>query len=431
MNFKYCSYSSVCPLGDREEKPGNAAILEPPHFFSVNGIRIVSYSPLFRTAALLLVLFIIGCSTDTIQNLKVHATLVSNHDLPSFTDDLGLEGLSRAVRRQLAVLRKEDDREALRIGEMSYRTRQLLASMERFNQLVTEADACLKKGDPAQPCSDHFSQQIRDEFLVYRLYPSLLTAYYTPTIEVSTQQTEKYRYPIYRTPDKAWERRLSRDDIDFSGKLEGKGYELFYAADLFDLYNVMIEGGARVIVNDDGYRYAKYLHYNTSNEQEFTNIDDYMLSQGMLKPGKTSRWYQRSYLLAHPDRVREIFSSCPGYVFFRASDVPPITSSGAPLTENRSLATDPAYYPVKGLITYVVAPLPVPPAGAIPAESNPPITEYHTMQRFFIDQDIGHHILGPARADLFFGEDAYAEFLASNFMTKGTIYLLILKERPA
>jgi membrane-bound lytic murein transglycosylase A len=370
---------------------------------------------------------IIGCSTDSVQPRQVTATLVPSHELPDFSDDLGLEGLSTAIQRQLIVLRKERDREALRIGQHSYRTERLLVSLERFNRLLSEAGTCLKLGESSAHCYETFNQRVRAQFLVYRVSPSLLTAYYTPTIEVSTEPTERFRYPIYRAPDAEWERRLTREDIDFSGKLDGKGYELYYAADRFDLYVMHVEGGARIVVNDGEQRYVKYLHYNADNGEEFTHIDDYMLNHGLITPGKQSRFDQRIALEEHPDKARKVYASCPGYVFFRVSSKPIITHTGISLTDNRSSATDPAYYPVKGIISYVVAPLPVPPPEGTPAESNPKGIEQRTMQRFFIDQDVGHHILGPARADLFFGESPYAEFLSNNFMTRGTIYLLISK----
>lgn len=381
---------------------------------------------LLSQAVLLLLIFIVGCSTHP-QSLPVIATLVPADEMPSFTDDLGLAGLSVAVQRQLAVLRVEADRQGLQIGEERYHTKQLLESLERFNRLLAEANACLKTGEVPARCNDALGKQIRDQFLVYRVGSSLLTGYYTPTIEVSTKRSEKYRYPIYRTPATESERGLSREAIDFEHKLAGKGYEIYYAADRYDLYVLHIEGGAKVTVHHNGSSYTRYLLYDGDNGREFRHLDEYMVNKGMLRPSQRSRWAQRNYLSANPDKVRRIFSSCPGYVFFKVSDSPPIASTGATLTANRSLASDPAYYPVKGAIAYVVAPIPEPPAHGTPPESNPKGMKYRTMGRFFIDQDIGHFITGPARADLFFGEGPYAEFLANNFMTRGPIYLLLSK----
>lgn len=386
----------------------------------------MSRTPLLR-AVMLLAIFVVGCSADTIHSLPVTATLVPAQELPTFTDDLGLEGLSVAVQRQLAILRGEGDREGLQIGQERYRTERLLVSLERFSRLLSDAQTCLKAGDEPSRCYDALGKRIRAQFLVYRLDSSLLTGYYTPTIEVSTQRTEKYRYPIYRPPVTDRERRLSREAIDFDHKLDGKGYEIFYAADRFDLYVLHIEGGAKVVVHDHGRRYTRYLLYSADNGQEFGHLDDYMVQHDMLRPTQRSRWDQRSYLKKHPDKVRRIFASCPGYVFFKVSDSPPTASTGALLTANRSLASDPAYYPVKGAIAYVVATIPEPPPKGTPPESNPKEIRYRTMKRFFIDQDIGHFITGPARADLFFGEGPYAEFLSNNFMTRGSIYLLVLK----
>ncbi len=386
----------------------------------------MSCTSLLRVAFLLMV-FLAGCTTNSAHSLPLPATLVPAEELPSFTDDLELEGLSLAVQRQLAVLRREGDREGLRIGQVSYRTRELRESLERFNLLLSETKSCLKTENLPTHCYDALSKRISEQFLVYLVDASLLTGYYTPTIEVSTKRTKKYRYPIYRTPDSARERRFSRDDIDFEHKLDGKGYEIYYAADRFDLYVIHIEGGARVVVHDNGRRYSKYLHYNADNGQEFTNLGEYMVSQGMLRSNQRSRWDQRAYLERHPEKVRQILTSCPGYVYFKVNDRPAIASTGASLTANRSIASDPSYYAVKGVIAYVLAPIPLLPADKIPPESNPKELDFNIMGRFFIDQDIGHFITGPARADLFFGEGPYAEFLSNNFMTRGSIYLLISK----
>lgn len=383
--------------------------------------------PLLVKIVPLIVMFILGCSMESLRSQPVPATLVSADELPPLKDDLALEGLSYAVERQLVVLRHEGDREALRIGKTRFHTKHIRQSLERLSRLLAERELCLKNGQPADDCDERFNQQVRNQFLVYRLQPALLTAYYTPTIEVSAQRSEQFRYPIYRTPATQWERRLSREEIDFSGKLEGKGYELYYAADRFDLYITHVEGAARLIVNDNGQRYIKYLHYHTDNGQEFTHLHDYMLSHGLLSSSRQSRWDQRAALEAHPDKVRRVYANSPGYVFFKVSDRPSITHTGAILTANRSIATDPAYYPVKGLITFVVAPLPLPPAAGVPSESNPKGIKYQTMQRYFIDQDIGNHVEGAARADLFFGDDSYAEFLSNNFMINGTLYLLLSK----
>lgn len=375
---------------------------------------------------LVMVVFFVGCTTDSAQSLPLTATLVPPHELPNFNDDLNLEGLTLAVQRQLAVLRRESDRVALRIGETNFHTGQLRKSLENFNGLLSETTSCLKTRS-REHCYDTLGRRISEQFLVYLVTPSLLTGYYTPTIDVSTRRSEKYRYPIYRKPNKAEERNLSREAIDFDNRLDGKGYELFYAADRFDLYVLHIEGGAEVVVHDNGKRYTKYLHYAGDNGQEFQHLDEYMVRHGMLRDTQRSRWDQRNYLGMHPQESRRIFSSCPGYVFFKASDSPPIASTGATLTANRSLASDPDYYPVKGILTYVVAAIPEVPRDGAPPESNPKGLAYRTMGRFFIDQDVGHFITGPARADLFFGEGQYAEFLANNFMTRGHIYLLVSK----
>jgi hypothetical protein len=358
---------------------------------------------LLPRVVLLLALFIAGCTTDLPHSLPINATLVPPQEVPQFIDDLKLEGLSSSVQNQLAILRRETNPDGLLIGGVHYDTKHLLISLEKFNQLLSKAHICLNSSEDSNLCYSELRESINNQFLVYRLDSALLTGYYTPTIEVSTHRT------------------------DFEHKLDGKGYDIYYAANLFDIYIIQIEGGAKIIVHDKGQSYAKYLHYSDDNGHKFSQLDDYMVDHGMLKPNQRSRWAQRTYINSHSYQARAIFSSCPGYVFFKVSEKPAVTSTGIPLTADRSLASDPAYYPVKGAITFVVAKLPQPPVNITSPESNPAELEYLTMHRFFIDQDIGHFITGPARADLFFGEGFYAEFLSNNFMTHGQIYLLVSK----
>jgi membrane-bound lytic murein transglycosylase A len=257
----------------------------------------------------------------------------------------------------------------------------------------------------------------------------LLTAYYTPTIQVSERRNGAYQFPIFGLPPDGL-RRITRNDIDFKNALAGRGLELYYARDRFDAYLLHVEGGGRVLVQDSsGTKPGKsrYLSYAGNNGLSLRLLEEYMVRHGMLHATDVSRHAQRQYLNAHPQFAEQILSSSPGYVYFRQSQESPEGNAGVPLTPGRSLALDPVHYPATGLVAFVVAPQPIPPGHGVPPESNPRNLRFRTLSRFFVAQDEGPYIRGAARFDLYFGEDDNALFLANNFRTAGKVFFLMLR----
>lgn len=363
-----------------------------------------------------------------------HLTLLAPHAVPYLKDDLEFAGLLQALDRQLSAFQTGGAQDEVRLGGQVYTDDDVVTSAARFKSILEELKSCQDRAPDLRgkrQCLDAFNATVRRDFQVYRIkgergQGALLTAYYTPTLEVSEVKDGAYRFPIYRLPTPPHQR-YTRWEIDFQGVLDGQGYELFYAKDRFDVYVIHVEGGARVKVHKaDGSIYHTYLSYAGDNGRAFQPIEHYLLQEGMLSMGQTSRYEQRRYLTAHPERQEAVYSSCPSYVYFQRTRTPPLGSEGAPLTPNRSIATDPRFYPVKGLIGYVLADLPQKPAHG-PLDANPLQVKYTPMSRFFVDQDVGSAVQGRARADLYFGEDDDALFLANNFKTYGELYFFILK----
>jgi membrane-bound lytic murein transglycosylase A len=348
---------------------------------------------------------------------------------PHFDDDQALRGLSTALERQLDA---SDTRHIVRLADKTYTAAHVRRSARRMLVLVRAATACMDGAAAAsrRACIQEFDRAVRAEFDVYTTRDRAhLTAYYTPTIDVVREPSGEYRYPIYALPGSDELRRADRHAIDFRHVLAGHGLELFYARDRFEVYLLHVEGGgkARAHGPDGGVDSTSYLSYAGDNGRDFRLLEEIMVERGMLAPRSVSRQAQRRYLLAHPQTQENIYAACPGYVYFRATQTPPVGSAGVPLTPGRTLASDPDYYALKGLIAYVVTRVPVPPVRGTPLDANPCCPRYRDVQRFFIDQDKGPEIKGAARFDLFFGEDDEAMFLANNFHTDGRVYFLVLK----
>lgn len=395
-------------------------------------LRLLATRTLLAGGAALLVVF--GLFWGYVANLAAQnvggpVVRVAEANWPAFDDDVALRGLAEALERQLQTRISG----AVVLGETRYSANQLERSVERFLELARATAACLdrnRRPSARSACMRTFNRALRAEFVLYSTRQrARLTAYYTPTIDATIRREGEYRFPIYGLPQSPQLQHASRRDIDFGNVLAGHGLELFYARDLFDIYLMNIEGGGRIRVRDGsgGQAHYRYLSYAGDNGLRFHLLEEYMVRHGMLRDGDVSRFAQRRYLRAHPEQAEEVYSSCPGYVFFRETPEAPLASAGVPLTPGRSLALDPDYYPATGLIAYVTARVPQRPKPGTPLDSNPPGLRYREMRQFYVGQDTGPYIEGAARFDLYFGEDDDALFLANNLRADGTVYFLVLR----
>jgi len=364
-----------------------------------------------------------GINTDTI--------LVSKAHWPHLLDDLALQRLPETIEQQLRASKTTGN---MILGQTHYSAAHLQRSAIRLLELARTAQRCVQDSKHTRErdsCQPDFAKAIQHEFLIYtNREPALLTAYYTPTIDVATTQNAEYRYPIYGLPQSLKLRQTSRRDIDFHQALAGHDLELYYARDRFDIFLLHVEGGGKLRIHTPHASTSptyQYLSYAGDNGKPFHLLEEYMLQHKMLQPNNLSRFAQRHYLLHHPQQAEAVYASCPNYVFFTPTATTPAGNSGIPLTPDRSLAVDPHFYPVAGLIAYISARIPLLPDADIALDSNPHRQRYRTLQRFFISQDEGPYIKGSARFDLYFGEDNHAFFLANNLHTHGTVYFLVLK----
>lgn len=353
---------------------------------------------------------------------------VSVDQWPQFDDDLDFAWMNTAIDRQLKRFVKKDLSGNIRLGNVSYPLSHMRRSLELFQALIRDYQICARQSSRPS-CMQKFNDQMKLQFDLFsphleksefpngdEVKTAFFTAYYTPSIEVETVSSPRFPYAIYAQPEEPQLSALTRDEIDFQGKLKKSRYVLFYASNLFDLYLMHIQGGGRVKVMDKKGQPQYYLSYAGTNGKLFRFISLYMKEKGMISDLSVES--QRVFLKQNPDKQREVYQSCPSYVFFKISAQPPDGSDSTPLTDNRSLATDKKYYPAKGLLSFVRAQRPI--------DHQWPVI-YSNFSRFFIDQDTGGAIRGKARADLYFGEGSYAEMVAYNLNHYGEIYFLIAK----
>ncbi|MFQ5684842.1 MAG: murein transglycosylase A, partial [Candidatus Binatia bacterium] len=354
-----------------------------------------------------------------------------------FQDDLDQVTLRRAIQHSLEFLSKLSP--GTLVGEQPRKitAEEIRTSLLSFLDLLDLWD---------QP--ELFAKEIRSRFDLLQLDrntlegKALFTGYYQPIIDGSLTKTPLYRFPLYRKPDDLIEvdlgsfrtrfrgeklvgRRdghrlvpyLSRREIDALGRLKGKGYEIAWVKDAIDLFFLQIQGSG-ILHLEDG-RLIN-LNYAASNGRPYRSIGRILVDSGKISEEGLSMQRLRRYLLEHPGERDKILHQNESYVFFRIVDRGPLGSLEVPLTPGRSIATDAHFYP-RGALCFIMARKPI-----LDAIGN--VVRWEPFSRFVLNQDTGSAILGPGRADLYFGSGYNAGLAAGNMKSSGQIYFLIQKK---
>lgn len=282
-------------------------------------------------------------------------------------------------------------------GNVALTYGQLKTTLERLDSLLPELDR-----DPGM-LAKHFVWVTADP-------NALLTGYYEPWVEASLTPHPDYPYPLYRSPGKG--RKPSRAAIDFEGALKGKGYEIAWAKSLIDVFFLQVQGSGRLLLPDGS---TKNVVYGGSNGHKYVAVGRVLVERGDIAEEEKSMQRIRRFFEEHPDKVREVLSKNPSYIFFRLAEKGPIGGMGVVLTPFVSAATDPSVLPY-GTVMAVDAMLPGFPEGA-------------PQERFtglLLAQDTGcmqgHHV------DLFCGAGHKAAFLAGKMKDTAAIRVLVARE---
>ncbi|HOG18287.1 MAG TPA: MltA domain-containing protein [Syntrophales bacterium] len=270
----------------------------------------------------------------------------------------------------------------------------------------------------------------------------LFTGYFEPVLEGAPSRTERFRYPLYRTPTDAvtvdlgrfngrWrgERivgRLekkelvpyySRDEIDRGGALAGRGLELLWVDDPVDLFLLHVQGSGIVRMETGG---AVRVHGVASNGRPYRSVARHLADLGRISVGETAYLNFKAYLRGLPhDQCRQVLGHNERYIFFRLVEEGPVGSLGFPVTAGRSIATDPRVFP-EGALALVRLRKPV-----LDEAGN--VRKWDPVARYVLNQDRGSAIKGPGRVDLFCGSGRDAEMFAGSIQEKGELFFLLKK----
>lgn len=380
-----------------------------------------------KSFIILSILVYISCVSGRAQGEVVSLPFTIEKSVPFISDDLDFRGINQAINRQLKSFNQQNLNKKIQINGTTIKLAKLKKSLESFQRLVNQylecelgKKQCLKKLNTEVASKfNAYRPQILEWEKGYKTNESFFTAYYSPDLNGSFKKTKKFSRPIYGMPS-GKDALLTRDEIDFEGKLKGKNLELFYVDEsVYNLWLLHVQGGGRVKVkNENGKVINYYLSYVGTNKKEFNMLYHYMRERGMLSEENSGVPAQREYFENNPQDHREILKVCPSYVFFKVTKTEPVGVQNIPLTENRSLATDYRRIKQYGMLVLVKSKKPT---------SITNTNDKISFSRIFINQDTGGAIKGNGRADMYFGYGKYAEASAYSVADLGEQYFLILK----
>src|SRR6266404_2629700 len=249
-----------------------------------------------------------------------------------------------------------------------------------------------------------------------------VTGYYEPVIDGSRTQTDVYTVPVYRRPSNLFVRGVKpgavglpnkgqvfrkigrrklvpyydRAEIE-DGAIAGRGLEICWLKNQTDLLFTQIQGSARVRLENGS---TIRINYDAHNGYPYTPVGRILIDRGIIPKEQMSMLRIREWMEQNPDGAKELRRQNRSYVFFREVQLSDkdeaVGAQGVPLTPGRSIAVDKALH-VYGTPFFI--------GGELPIETEQSKTPFH---RLMIAQDTGSAIVGPARADLYFGAGADA-----------------------
>lgn len=246
------------------------------------------------------------------------------------------------------------------------------------------------------------------------------TGYYETEVEGSRTQTGEFKFPIYTAPAATIRNKqskvfgnLDRTKIE-EGALNGKKLEICYVKSPIDVFFAQIQGSTRVKLDTGS---TLRLNYIASNGLPYTPVGRYLIDRGIITKEEMSMDRIRDWMVANPEEGKELRRKNRSFVFFRETDLRDheecIGAQGIPLTPGRSLAVDKKIH-VYGTPIWIDAELPI--------ESEKPETKF---QRLLVAQDTGSAIVGPARADIYFGTGDIIGSIAGRIKQFGRFVMLV------
>jgi len=277
----------------------------------------------------------------------------------------------------------------------------------------------------------------------------LLTGYFEPIVQGSRHPNSEFHVPVYRRPPdlvavgykpgadafpnkgvqigrRNEKGRLvpyyDRAAIE-AGALDGQNLEICWLKDPSDLLTIQIQGSGRVILEDGT---PLRISYDSYNGYSYASSSSRALTKGNParrgdkdNPARRGEMSIQRIRTVNPDETAKARVINRSYVFFRitglSNEDEPIGVQGVPLTPGRSIAVDRLYD--YGTPFFIEANLPIESAKLV-----------SPFQRLMIAQDTGSAIVGPARADLYWGAGDDAGRIAGRIRHPARFVMLLPRE---
>lgn len=264
-----------------------------------------------------------------------------------------------------------------------------------------------------------------DNFKPVRVMPAgqsegFFTGYYETEVIGSRVATDEFKVPLYAAPAETVRKHKSKVFAHFDrsaiedGALAGKNLEICWVKNPVDAFFAQIQGSTRVKL--DGGQLLR-LNYVASNGQPYTPVGKFLIDRGIISKEEMSMDRIRDWMDANPDEARDLRRKNRSFVFFQqtalAAQDECIGAQGIPLTAGRSLAVDKKIH-VYGTPIWIDAELPI--------LSEKPDTKF---RRLLFAQDTGAAIVGPARADIYFGAGEEIGHIAGRIKQHGQFVMLV------
>jgi membrane-bound lytic murein transglycosylase A len=271
---------------------------------------------------------------------------------------------------------------------------------------------------------DHARGFFENNFKPVRVTPlgqiaGFFTGYYETEVDGSRFPSDEYTVPIYAAPPETVKKHqskvfanLDRTKIE-DGALAGKNLEICYVKNPIDAFFAQIQGSARVKL-DNGKLLR--LNYIASNGMPYTPVGKFLIDRGIVSKEDMSMDKIREFMEENPEEGKDLRRKNRSFVFFQETPLGVhdecIGAQGVALTPGRSLAVDKRIH-LYGTPFWIDAELPI--------DSEKPETKFRHL---LFAQDTGSAIVGPARADIYFGHGEEISHIAGRVKQNGQFVML-------
>ena len=322
------------------------------------------------------------------------------------------DGLREAIANSLNYMAKPSSQKVYPYGGVTHEN--AIRTLQELKKLVASRLSPQKMNEVLRERFDtYISVGCDDQGTV------LFTGYYTPIFDGSPTRTDRFQYPLYKSPadllkgldgtilgqrgpDGQIRQYPSREDIQKSNTLAGN--ELVWLSDPFEVYIVHVQGSAKIRMPGGQ---IETVGYAANNGWEYQGIVQKMIADGKISDKNMNLKAMIDYFKAHPDEVDRYVNKNPRFVFFRSEKGDPRGSLNEPVIPFRTIATDKTIYP-RAMFAFVSVDLDRPVG-------------------FALDQDTGGAIRAAGRCDVYMGVGDHAAELAGGTYREGRLYYLFIK----